>query len=120
MLFAGTTICALGGLLELALALAGAESVWAIIGPMALYMIGWSFVSAPAQAGALVPFPDRAGAASSLIGIMQGLLTTFVTTLVGLLPRDSAIPMAACTAVAGVAILAIYLGAARRLKEDDS
>jgi DHA1 family bicyclomycin/chloramphenicol resistance-like MFS transporter len=120
MLLAGTTICALGGLAELALALAGVESVWAIIGPMAVFMIGWSFVSAPAQAGALVPFPDRAGAASSLIGIMQGLLTTCVTTLVGLLPGESAVPMAACTALAGLAILAIYLSAARRLNEDES
>jgi len=118
MLTAGTLICAAGGSIELALALGGIETWWAVILPMMLYMVGMAFVSAPAQAGALVPFPDRAGAASSLIGIMQGLLTTTSTTVIGLLPRGAAAPMAAITALAGLSMLAIYLSSARQLRDE--
>lgn len=119
MLFGGTVICALAGTTELALALGGATSTWAVIAPMMAYMVGMAFVQAPAQAGALVPFATRAGAASSLIGIMQGLLSTLSSVAVGFLANDTAIPMAAITALAGISVLVVYLSAARKLETDE-
>lgn len=118
MLAAGTVICAGAGLTELGLALGGVTSVWAIIAPMMAYMTGMAFVQSPAQVGALVPFANRAGAASSLIGIMQGLLSTASSIAVGLAPKDSAAPMAAVTAIAGVGVLLIYIFAARKMEAD--
>ena len=119
MLLAGVSLAALGGLSELALAVAGVQSVSAVIGPMMIYMTGMALVMAPAQAGALVPFPDRAGAASSFIGIVQGLLTTMVSIIIGLLPRGSATSMAAITAFAGIAMVGIYALGARRIRASD-
>jgi DHA1 family bicyclomycin/chloramphenicol resistance-like MFS transporter len=118
MLAGGVVICAAAGITELALALSGATSVWAIIAPMMAYMVGMAFVQAPAQVGALVPFGHRAGAASSLIGIMQGLLSTVSSVAVGLAPKVSAAPMAAVTAFAGVSVLLIYVFMARKLEAD--
>jgi DHA1 family bicyclomycin/chloramphenicol resistance-like MFS transporter len=117
MLAGGTAICAAAGITELALALSGVASVWAIIAPMMAYMIGMAFVQSPAQVGALIPFPHRAGAASSLIGIMQGLLSTISSIAVGLAPKASAAPMAAVTAIAGVSVLLIYIFWARKFED---
>lgn len=116
MLAGGAAICALAGVTELSLALVGVTSTWAIIGPMMAYMVGMAFVQSPAQVGALVPFAHRAGAASSLIGIMQGLLSTVSSVAVGLAPKVSAAPMAAVTAFAGVSVLLIYIFAARKFE----
>lgn len=120
MLLAGTAICAAAGLTELALALGDVTSVWAIIGPMMAYMVGMAFVQAPAQVGALIPFASRAGAASSLIGILQGLLSTLSSMIVGLAPKSSAAPMASVTAAAGISVLLIYLLAARKIEDSES
>lgn len=118
MLAGGVVICAAAGVTELTLALSGVTSVWAIIAPMMAYMVGMAFVQAPAQVGALVPFGHRAGAASSLIGIIQGLLSTVSSIAVGMAPKVSAAPMATVTAIAGVSVLLIYIFAARKLKAD--
>lgn len=118
MLFGGTAICALAGSTELILALGDANSTWAIVGPMMAYMVGMAFVQSPALAGALVPFASRAGAASSLIGIMQGLLSTLSSIAIGLSPKHSAAPMAFITAIAGISVLLVYLLAARKLETD--
>jgi DHA1 family bicyclomycin/chloramphenicol resistance-like MFS transporter len=119
MLAGGTVICAAAGVTELALALSGVVSVWAIIAPMMAYMVGMAFVQSPAQVGALVPFGHRAGAASSLIGIMQGLLSTVSSIAVGLAPKVSAAPMATVTAIAGVSVLLIYIFAARKFENEE-
>ena len=119
MLAGGVAICAAAGMTELGLALLDIRSTWAIIGPMMAYMVGMAFVQSPAQVGALVPFPDRAGAASSLIGIMQGLLSTVSSIAVGLAPKTSATPMATVAAIAGLAVLLIYIFAARRMEHAD-
>ena len=41
---------------------------------MGLYFTGMGMVLPQAQAGALLPFPERAGAASSLLGFVQQML----------------------------------------------
>jgi DHA1 family bicyclomycin/chloramphenicol resistance-like MFS transporter len=119
MLLIGTSLCAVAGSTELGLAIGGATSTLAIIAPMMAYMVGMSFVNAPAQAGALTPFPHKAGTASSLIGIMQGLLNTASSITIGLMPKHTAVPMASVTAFAGLAILLVYVLAVRKLDAKD-
>lgn len=53
------------------IALLGAPSAWSVIGPMMIYMIGVGLTLPQAQAAAMMPFPERAGTASSLMGIGQ-------------------------------------------------
>lgn len=57
-----------GGTLLGALAVAGVTSVWAIVGPMVVFMLGHGVHQPCGQSGAVGPFPRAAGAASALNG----------------------------------------------------
>ena len=69
-----------GGLLMAGLALAGVQSIWAILVPQWLYAFGHGMHQPCGQAGAVGPFPQTAGAASALAGFMLAL-TAFVVGL---------------------------------------
>ncbi|MGL4727233.1 MAG: multidrug effflux MFS transporter [Bosea sp. (in: a-proteobacteria)] len=58
--------------------------------PMALYAMGVGLTMPQAQASAMMPFPERAGAASSLVGICQMTLSALVGLGVGQLLGGSA------------------------------
>jgi MFS transporter, DHA1 family, multidrug resistance protein len=60
-----------GGAVMLVLSLLGTGSSLEITLPMAIYAIGVGLVLPQANARAMAPFPDRAGSASSLAGLMQ-------------------------------------------------
>src|SRR5690606_17825086 len=65
MLGLGALLAALSGLAMAGLAWAGVVAVWAIVGPMFVYMLAYSFVVSAASAGGLSPFPQFAGTAAS-------------------------------------------------------
>ena len=66
----GVVVIAAGGL-SLALAVAtGVPGLW-LVAAMALYLAGVGLAMPQAMAGALTPFPDRAGTAASLMGLVQ-------------------------------------------------
>ena len=67
----GVTITAIFGTTLLLLSLNGVFTVAAIVIPFALHRIGESIILAQSMAGAITPFPDRAGAASSLLGFIR-------------------------------------------------
>lgn len=58
------------------LALAGVQSVWALLVPLWLYMLGHGVHQACGQSGAVAPFPRAAGAASALNGFLM-MVTAF-------------------------------------------
>jgi len=60
-----------GGLSMAALSLAGVYSVWAIIVPQWLYAIGHGIHQPCGQAGAVGPFPEKAGTAASVSGFLM-------------------------------------------------
>jgi DHA1 family bicyclomycin/chloramphenicol resistance-like MFS transporter len=66
----GAALALSGGLLLAALALAGLPHWSAVVLPMILYLFGCSFMIPNATAAALSPFPQMAGAASSLLGAL--------------------------------------------------
>jgi DHA1 family bicyclomycin/chloramphenicol resistance-like MFS transporter len=66
----GALLSFAGGLLLAALALMGAPHWSAVVLPMLLYLFGCSFMLPAAAAAALSPFPQMAGAASSLMGAL--------------------------------------------------
>jgi DHA1 family bicyclomycin/chloramphenicol resistance-like MFS transporter len=62
------------------LSLAGVHNVWAIVLPQYLYAIGHGVHQPCGQAGAVGPFPEKAGTAASL----SGFAMTLSALLVGL------------------------------------
>jgi DHA1 family bicyclomycin/chloramphenicol resistance-like MFS transporter len=111
----GVLCLAGGGLMMLALVLIGTGSSLEITVPMALYAAGVGLTMPQGQAAAMMPFPERAGAASSLLGLCQMSFAALVGLLIGQLLTGSALPLPALITVIGVAALALFhfSGAAR-------
>jgi DHA1 family bicyclomycin/chloramphenicol resistance-like MFS transporter len=101
----GTVCLAAGGLIMLAAVLFGPEHPASVVVPMMLYMFGVAFVMPQAMAGALTPFPDRAGAAASLLGFVQMTFAAIVGIGVGHLLEGRAWPLPAAIASLGCASL---------------
>ena len=99
----GAAVNAFGGLAMLGVVLGGYAGVATILAPMILYMIGMGIVLPSAQAGAVGPFPRRAGAASSLIGAAQYGVAAFVGLAVGHGFNLTPLPMTLGIAGSGVA-----------------
>ena len=67
----GTGINAIGGVAMLVAALAGPGHPAEIFVPMMVYLAGLGLALPQATAAAIMPFPQRAGSASSLLGFLQ-------------------------------------------------
>ena len=87
----------------------GLDSAAALVLPMAVYLAGLGMVLPQSIAGALTPFPERAGAASSLLGFIQQSVAALCGALVGVLLGENAWPLAIAVALAGCATLALWL-----------
>jgi DHA1 family bicyclomycin/chloramphenicol resistance-like MFS transporter len=112
----GVASLAAGGALMLVLVAAGVPSSFAITGPMAVYGLGVGLTMPQAMASALMPFPDRAGAASSLLGICQMTFAAILGIALGQNLGGSALPLPATIAMTGVLALLVFsmTGRARR------
>ena len=88
----GVVVIAAGGL-SLALAVAtGVPGLW-LVAAMALYLAGVGLAMPQAMAGALTPFPDRAGTAASLMGLVQQALAAVIAAVIGAYLVQSAWPV---------------------------
>jgi len=65
-------------------------------------------------AAALTPFPERAGAASSLLGFLHMGTAAIILSAAGLLFGDAAFANAAVLGATGLAAVVIYVGARMR------
>jgi len=99
----GALVCAASGLAMAGIAVSGFAIVWTILAPMMVYMFGVGFVLPNAMAGALGPFPTRAGAASALLGFTQMGIAALVGVGVGAAFDGTARPMAVTVALSGMA-----------------
>jgi len=95
----GTVLTLIGGVSMAALAALQVNHVAAILGPMFFYMFAFALVLPQAMAGALTPFPQIAGNASSLIGLCQYGLSAIVGTAVAALFDGTQLPMAGAIGV---------------------
>jgi DHA1 family bicyclomycin/chloramphenicol resistance-like MFS transporter len=77
--------------------------------PIALYLVGLGLAFPQAIAGALTPFPDRAGAASSVLGFVQQVIASAIGIVVGHSLSQSALPLAAIIAALGALALAFAI-----------
>jgi MFS transporter, DHA1 family, multidrug resistance protein len=105
----GVTCLAGGGLAMFALMLIGTGSSLEVTLPMALYAAGVGLVLPQANAGSMMPFAHRAGAASSLQGLLQMSLAALVGAALGQLLDVTIHAMPAFIASAGVATVFLYV-----------
>jgi DHA1 family bicyclomycin/chloramphenicol resistance-like MFS transporter len=104
----GVACMAAGGGAMLALVLAGAGPWLAVVAPMMVFGLGVGFAFPQAIAGAMGPFPHRAGAASSLLGICQMTFAALVGIGLGHALGPSPLPMPLVIAAAGLLALALF------------
>ena len=105
----GAAAMAAGGL-SMAMAVAlGLTSAASLVLPMALYLAGLGMVLPQSIAGAMTPFPERAGAASALLGFVQQSLAALCGAVVGALLSSSAWPLAGAVAGMGCATLGLWI-----------
>jgi DHA1 family bicyclomycin/chloramphenicol resistance-like MFS transporter len=118
MMGLGVTIMAFGGLaMGASLALGLAHVMW-FVGTMTVYLAGLGFALPSAMAGALTPFPDRAGTASSVMGFCQQSGAALTAAGIGLFLGASAWPVAILVAATGVIAYAIW-AASRKVRAAD-
>jgi MFS transporter, DHA1 family, multidrug resistance protein len=102
----GVALIALGGLASAAIvATHVTDGIWLIVA-MAIYLAGLGLSMPQAMAGALMPFPERAGTAASLLGVVQQGIAALTAAVVGAYLGRSAWPVAGTVAVAGCAAFA--------------
>jgi MFS transporter, DHA1 family, multidrug resistance protein len=104
----GATALAIGGIGAAAAVPLGGTSAIPLVAAMALYATGMGLTQPQSIAGAMMPFPERAGTASSLVGVSQMVCAAACGAIVGHLLGSSAWPVAAPLALAGVATLALW------------
>jgi DHA1 family bicyclomycin/chloramphenicol resistance-like MFS transporter len=111
----GTAAMACGGLLmALVVALALPHVLW-FVSAMTLYLAGLGFALPSTMAGALTPFHDRAGTASSVMGFVQQTGAAITAAAVGAYLGHSAWPVASVVSVMGCVSFVIWL-ATRRVR----
>jgi len=93
MIGLGTASLAAGGLAAAAIVAAHVPYGAWLVAAMAFYLAGMGLAMPQAMAGALTPFPDRAGTAASLMGLVQQTVAAAVAGAVGNYLGDSAWPM---------------------------
>jgi DHA1 family bicyclomycin/chloramphenicol resistance-like MFS transporter len=105
----GAGTCAAGGIGMVLAVACGFPSSLALVFPMAVYLAGLGMVLPQGIAGALTPFPERAGAASSLFGFVQQSVAALCGAVVGWLLGESAWPLAIGVAAMGCVTLVLWL-----------
>jgi len=83
-----------GGVIIVALALAGVQAAWAVLLPQCLYAFGHGIHQPCGQAGAVGPFPRAAGAASALAGFVLAITAFGIGLWLGRALDGSVLPYA--------------------------
>lgn len=84
----------LGGVSMAALALAGVQTLWAVLLPQLAYTFAHGIHQPCGQAGAVGPFPREAGVASALAGFVMALVAFLIGRWLGSAMDGSTRPMA--------------------------
>ena len=110
----GVVFLALGGCLMLLLMLVGTGSSLEVTLSMAFYTAGVGLVLPQVNASAMLPFPDRAGAASSLQGLVQMGFAALVGSIFGSLLHLSPLLLPLFMACIGLLACVLYWTGLRR------
>jgi DHA1 family bicyclomycin/chloramphenicol resistance-like MFS transporter len=106
----GALLLAGGGTASLLVPVLGLHGAAAalLVATIALFLTGLGLTLPQAQAGALMPFPERAGTASSLVGALQQTAGALVGAIVGHLLGQSAWPLVSAVAIMGCLALLLW------------
>jgi DHA1 family bicyclomycin/chloramphenicol resistance-like MFS transporter len=105
----GGCMLAVGGLAMVFSLALGIPSAAALVVPMAIYLAGMGMVLPQSIAGAMTPFPERAGTASALFGFVQQTTASVTGAVVGTMLGVSAWPLAGAVSFTGCATLAFWI-----------
>ncbi|MBP2232014.1 DHA1 family bicyclomycin/chloramphenicol resistance-like MFS transporter [Azospirillum agricola] len=114
ILRAGTALSAASGLLLAVVALEGWGGLWGLVGCLFLFMALTGLTNANAMAGAMQSFPQMAGTASALAGMLQFSTGALAGWVVGLTADGTAMPMALVIGGSAVVSLALNRSLVRR------
>lgn len=84
----GACLATLGPAIGATLLLYGVEAPWVLFLPNTIQSLGAGLAMPHAMAGAVGAAPERAGAASGLLGFAQFLVASLTTQVAGFLPHD--------------------------------
>jgi MFS transporter, DHA1 family, multidrug resistance protein len=113
----GALALAIGGLTMVAGQALEFAPIASLVLSMLVYQIGLMLALPQAIAGAMMPFPDRAGTASSLVGVTQQISAAALGTAVGHAAGHSAWPLAGAVAAMGCLSFALW-AVSRRLRAE--
>ncbi len=103
LLFIGTLISMIGGLLLIGASLLGIITIYSILIPSTIFLLGFALTIPGMTAGALSNFQHMAGRATSLLGFIQHGTGAFVSITLGYIADGStSMPMAIAIAVASL------------------
>jgi DHA1 family bicyclomycin/chloramphenicol resistance-like MFS transporter len=106
-LLVGAILLAAGGVIMTGLVVFAEPHYLAVLLPMIVYMAGVGLTLPQSMAGALTPHPERAGAASSLMGACQMTFGAVVGIIVGHNVEHGPITLAVATAVLGLGCVCV-------------
>jgi MFS transporter, DHA1 family, multidrug resistance protein len=109
MIGIGTAIMAAGGLMMAAVVALGLTNVIWLVAGMTIYLTGMGLSMPQTMAGAVTPFPDRAGTASSLLGFSQQSSASIAAAIIGAYLGRSAWPVAGTVAAMGCLAFAFWI-----------
>lgn len=104
----GAAAMALGGAVMVAMLAFTPVGAWGIVAAVGLYLVGMGMTLAQAQAGALLPYPDRAGAASSLLGFVIQTASAVMGAIIGHVLGTTAWPLAIAMMLVGGLSLVLW------------
>ena len=102
----GAILQASGGVTLLILALLDVQTVWSLMGPMFIILLGHGLVQPSSQMGAIGPFPRQAGAAAALGGFLMYTVAVPLGLALGASFNDTMLPLAVAVATSTCATLA--------------
>ena len=97
----------------LAMAFTNAAGLVGILIPL-FFIVSLRGLTFPnASAGAMAPFPEKAGSASALLGSVQFAIAAIASAAVGILHNGTAVPMVGVVTFCGLAALVSYVALVR-------
>jgi DHA1 family bicyclomycin/chloramphenicol resistance-like MFS transporter len=114
----GVALLAIGGVGQWLGAYFLPGQIVALVIPEMIYFTGIGLVLPQAMAAAMAPFPERAGAASSLAGFVQMVFASAAGAGVGAFVGGSAMPLVTASALSGLGALAIFVYTKRLRRKD--
>lgn len=102
MLLIGCSVCAVSGMVLAATTYFAIGGLWGVVVPLVFVVGSLGFVGANALAGAMEPFPNRAGATASLLGFSRMLVGAGAGAVLAVIHDGTPVPMGYLIGALGV------------------